>query len=46
MDEYRKEQIDALEKAFDFCKKGGCESAIPFIVLRINWLRNNCNFYN
>lgn len=45
MDKYRKHQIEVLEQAFDLCKEGGCESALPYIKLRINWLKQNCNFY-
>jgi hypothetical protein len=46
MDEFRKEQIAALEKAAELCRQGGCEVAIPFIVRRIHWLKDNCNFYD
>lgn len=46
MDEYRKEQIEALQKAAEFCEKGGCMAAIPYINRRIHWLKDNCNFYD
>jgi len=46
MDEFRKEQIEALQKAAELCEKGGCDAAIPIITLRIRWLKENCNFYD
>jgi hypothetical protein len=46
MDEYRKEQIEALQKAAELCEKGGCMAAIPYINRRIHWLNDNCNFYD
>ena len=30
MDEFRKEQIEALKKALECCEKGDCQGAIPF----------------
>lgn len=33
--------IEVLKQAADLCREGGCESAIPFIVKRINWLKEN-----
>ena len=44
MEEFRKEQIKALEKAKEYCDKGGCNNVIPFINQRIHWLKENCNF--
>lgn len=35
------EQIDALKKALDFCEKGGCNDAVPFITRRIRWMQQN-----
>ena len=46
MDEFRKQQIEALIKAADFCEEGGCMAAIPYINQRISWLKDNCNFYD
>lgn len=46
MDEFRKQQIEALEKAIEYCEKGGCADVIPRINLRIKWLKDNCNFYD
>lgn len=46
MDEFRKQQIEALIKAADFCEKGGCDAAIPIIKLRIRWLKEIANFYD
>lgn len=46
MDEYRKEQIEALEKAKEYCVKGGCEDVIPRLNLRIHWLKDNSNFFD
>lgn len=39
MEEFRKEQIEALEKAKEFCVKGGCMDVIPLINMRISWLK-------
>lgn len=46
MDEYRKEQIEALQKAAELCENGGCEDVIPRLNQRIHWLKDNCNFYD
>lgn len=46
MEEFRKQQIEALQKAIEFCEKGGCDAAIPIIKLRIHWLKDNSNFYD
>ncbi len=35
------EQIEALKKALEFCEKGGCKDAIPFITRRIRWMQEN-----
>ena len=43
MDEFRKEQIEALEKALEYCDKGGCQGVIPFIKRRIHWLKEVSN---
>lgn len=41
MDKFRQEQLEALREAVELCRKGGCESAIPFIILRIHWIEDN-----
>ena len=46
MEKFRKEQIEALQMAAEFCEKGGCMAAIPYINQRIGWLKENCNFYD
>ena len=35
------EQIEALKKAVELCKKGGCDDAAPFIINRIRWMQRN-----
>ena len=35
------EQIEALTKAVELCKEGGCDGAVPFIINRIRWMQNN-----
>ena len=35
------EQIEALKKAVELCKKGGCDGAAPFIINRIIWMQRN-----
>jgi hypothetical protein len=35
------EQIEALKKALEFCEKGGCKDAVPFITRRIHWMQEN-----
>lgn len=39
MEEFYKEQIEALEKAKEFCVKGGSIEVIPLINRRIAWLK-------
>ena len=41
MEKFRHEQIEALLKAIDLCREGGCESAIPSIVQQIRWIEDN-----
>lgn len=38
---YYGDDIKACQKALEFCKKGHCESAIPFIVQRLNFMYDN-----
>lgn len=33
------EQIEALTKAVELCKEGGCDGAVPFIINRIKWMQ-------
>lgn len=40
MTRYEKE-LNALRKAVDLCREGGCENAIPFIIHRIHWMEDN-----
>lgn len=35
------EQIEALQKAIELCKQGGCDGAVPFIINRIKWMMRN-----
>ena len=35
------EQIEALTKAVELCREGGCDGAIPFIINRIKWMQRN-----
>jgi hypothetical protein len=35
------EQIEALQKAIELCKQGGCNGAVPFIINRIKWMQRN-----
>ena len=34
-------QIEALTKAVELCKEGGCDGAVPFIINRIRWMERN-----
>ena len=34
-------QIDALTRAAELCREGGCEAAVPHIMQRIRWMQQN-----